>query len=224
LAQEIQFTGNSHSCCVCFVDVVDSTRITTVEITNAEKIKIYYSMFINTMAVIARNFGATIIKNTGDSLVYYFPATSNFTHISAFKDVLECGLTMIAVNPIINAKLKQEEGLLPPLYYRISADYGRVEVAKSLTSTTEDLFGPIVSICSKINSKAAPNEMVIGEGLYQIVKPSFEYNYIFNEIDKYSIDNNNFKHHYRVYSVANRDSNKNKNNNDTLNLYRNIIS
>jgi two-component system, OmpR family, response regulator ChvI len=112
LAQEIQFTGNSHSCCVCFVDVVDSTRITTVEITNAEKIKIYYSMFINTMAVIARNFGANIIKNTSDSLV--------FTHISAFKDVLEYGLTMIAVNPIISANLHEE--LLPSLHYRISTD------------------------------------------------------------------------------------------------------
>jgi two-component system, OmpR family, response regulator ChvI len=147
LAQEIQFTGNSHSCCVCFVDVVDSTRITTVEITNAEKIKRYYSIFINTMAIIARNFGANIIKNTSDSLV--------FTHISAFKDVLEYGLTMIAVNPIISANLHEE--LLPSLHYRISTDYGRVEFAKSLASTTEDLFGSTVSICSKINSKAAPN-------------------------------------------------------------------
>jgi two-component system response regulator ChvI len=74
LAEEIQFTGNSHNCCVCFVDVVDSTRI-TVEITNTEKIERYYSIFINTMAAIARNSGANIIKNTGDSLIYYFPRT-----------------------------------------------------------------------------------------------------------------------------------------------------
>jgi two-component system response regulator ChvI len=187
LAEELQFTGYSHNCCVCFVDVVDSPRI-TVEITNTEKIKRYYSIFINTMAAIARNSGANIIKNTGDSLIYYFPRTSDPTHISAFKGVIECGLTMIAVNPIINAKL--QENLLPPLYYRISAYYGRVEVAKSLTSTTEDLFGRTVSICSKINSKASPNGMVIGEDLYQIVKPPFENDYLFNEVDEYSIDNN----------------------------------
>jgi hypothetical protein len=35
---------------------------------------------------------------------------------------------MIAASDIINANLK-EEGGLPSLYYRISADYGRVEVA-----------------------------------------------------------------------------------------------
>jgi len=103
------------------------------------------------------------------------------------KGVFECGLTMIAINPLINAKL--QEKLLPSLYYRISVDYGRVEIAKSLTSTSEDLFGPTVSICAKINSMAAPNEMVIGSDLYQIVESSFGDDYIFNQIGEYSIDN-----------------------------------
>jgi two-component system, OmpR family, response regulator ChvI len=106
LAEEIEFTGSSQNCCVCFVDAVDSTKI-TVEISNAEKIKRYYSIFINTMAAIVRNSGANIIKNTGDSLIYYFPKTSDPDpdNMSAFKGVLECGLTMIAVNPHINVKL-----------------------------------------------------------------------------------------------------------------------
>lgn len=126
-------------------------------------------------------------------------------------------LTMIAVNPLINAKLQEE--LLPSLYYRISADYGRVEIAKSLTSTSEDLFGPTVSVCAKINSMAAPNEMVVGRDLYQIVEPAFGHDYIFNEIGEYLIDNH--KHHYRIYSVIYK--NNNRNNDDTLNLYRNVI-
>jgi two-component system, OmpR family, response regulator ChvI len=216
VTEEIQFTGSSQNCCVCFVDAVDSTKI-TVEISNSEKIKRYYSIFINTMAAIVRNSGANIIKNTGDSLIYYFPKTSDPDNMPAFKGVLECGLTMIAINPLINAKL--QEKLLPSLYYRISADYGRVEIAKSLTSTSEDLFGPTVSICAKINSMAAPNQMVIGSDLYQIVEPSFGDDYIFNQIDEYSIDNH--KHRYPIYSA--RYKNNNKNNDDTLNLYRNVI-
>jgi two-component system, OmpR family, response regulator ChvI len=112
--------------------------------------KRYYSVFINIMSAIARDFNSTIIKNTGDSIIYYFPDTSDSANVSAFKRVLECGLTKIAVNPIINSKLNDEG--LPSLDYRISADYGRVDVAKSLTSTSEDLFGPTVNICSKINS------------------------------------------------------------------------
>jgi class 3 adenylate cyclase len=81
---------------------------------------------------------------------------------------------MIAVNPIINTKLKEKK--LPGLSYRISADYGKVEVAKSLTSTSEDLFGPTVNLCSKINSRACPNQMVVGNNLYKITKAAFSIN------------------------------------------------
>jgi two-component system, OmpR family, response regulator ChvI len=221
LAEEIQFTGKSHNCCVCFVDVVDSTRITTVEITHPQKIKAYYSVFINTMAAIARDFDATVIKNTGDSLIYYFPKTADSSNnMSAFKSVFECGLTMIAVNPIVNAKLQKEEEGLPPLSYRISADYGRVEEAKSLTSTSEDLFGPTVSLCAKINSKAEPNGMIIGNNLYQVTKATFEYNYHFNKIDEYSIDDSS-DNQYPVYSIASKDK---KNNDKKLKkMYNNIL-
>ena len=46
------------------------------------------------MAAIARNFDAKVIKNTGTSLIYYFPKTSDSSNLSAFRDVLECGITM----------------------------------------------------------------------------------------------------------------------------------
>ena len=173
MVQEISFTGNSQNYCICFVDIIDSTKNTVI--IDAEKTKRYYSVFINVMAAIARDFSSNIIKNTGDSLIFYFPETSDSANISAFESVLKCGLTMIAVNPIINAKLN-EEGL-PSLHYRISADYGRVDVAKSLTSTSEDLFGPTVNICAKINSFASPNGMVLGGDLYKIVNRTFDKNY-----------------------------------------------
>ena len=204
LAKEIQFTGNSRKCCICFIDVVDSTRITIIEITDPEKMKRFYSIFINTMAAIARSFGANIIKNTGDSLIYYFPETVDSpNNMAAFKNVFECGLTMISVNPIVNIKL-QNEHVLPNLSYRISADYGRVEVATSLTSANEDLFGPAVNLCAKINYKAEPNGMVIGNNLYQITKALCGNNYHFNKIDEYPIDDN-FNNHYSVYSVASKE-------------------
>ena len=74
-------------------------------------------------------------------LEQYFPKTSNSADdISAFKEVFECGLTMIEASPIINTKVQEER--LSDLNYRISADYGRVETARSMTSTSDDLFGP----------------------------------------------------------------------------------
>ena len=215
LTEEISFSTQSQNFCVCFVDMVDSTKI-TAEATNKEKVRKYYSIFINTMATIARNFGAKVIKNTGDCLISYYPKTSDSTYKSAFKDVIECGLTMIEASPIINAKLKQE-GLLS-ISYRISADYGAVEVAKSITSQNYDFFGSTVNLCAKINSKAPPNGMVIGGDLYQIVKKSYDY-YRFEELGGYSIVS--FKHPYPIYSVISK--NRNNNINNALSQYKTKI-
>ena len=59
---------------------------------------------------------------------------------------------------------------LPSVNYRISADYGTVMLAKSVNSPSDDIFGPTVNLCSKINRKAHPNGMVIGNDLFQVVK------------------------------------------------------
>jgi class 3 adenylate cyclase len=65
---------------------------------------------------------------------------------------------MILARDIINAKLDAQN--LLPVSYRISADYGRVEVATSTSSRTQDLFGSPMNICAKINSMAEPNGLV----------------------------------------------------------------
>ena len=207
--EEISFSSKSQSYCVCFVSMIDTTAETTFTINDPDKIKRYYSIFINTMAAIARNFDAKVMKNTGTSLVYYFPKTSNSSNSSAFKDVIECGVTMVAANKVINMKLR-EEGL-PTMHYRISADYGRVEVARSQSSPdTDDMFGSTMNVCAKINSIAPRNHMVIGSDLYYIAKKfslsSFFGNdgsssqYRFKKIGEYSITPG-FKYQYPVYSV-----------------------
>jgi hypothetical protein len=126
---------------------------------------------------------------------------------------------MISANPIVNAKLQKEDGL-PNLSYRISANYGRVEVATSLTSATEDLFGPTVNF-AKINSKAEPNGMVVGNNSFQVAKNSCGDNYHFNKIDEYPIDDNSTNHQYSVYSIISKD--KKSNDKNLKILYRNIL-
>jgi len=58
--EEICFI-EAQNCCVCFIDIVNSTRITS-NINNPEKVRKYYKIFLNTMAAIARNSGAKITK------------------------------------------------------------------------------------------------------------------------------------------------------------------
>ena len=102
--------------------MVEPTKISAT--LDPEKMKRLYSIFINMMAVIARDNDANVIKNTGDSIIFYFPKTSDSTYLPAFNDVLDCGFIMLGVDLIINEKLTEEK--LPHLHYRISADYGRV--------------------------------------------------------------------------------------------------
>src|SRR5918996_4839247 len=183
-SEEISFLDRSMNCCIGFVDMVNSTKV-TAEIYDRGKIGQYYSIFINTMAVLVKNYGAKIVKNAGDALIFYFPDSLDPAHEASFKDILECFTVMILARHIINAKLDSQN--LPPVSYRISADYGRVEVATSTSSRTEDLFGSPMNICAKINSMAEPNGIVIGGDLYQIIK-SFSYvnnnnnGYGFNEL------------------------------------------
>ena len=93
---------------------------TTSEITDPNKISRYYSIFLNTLSTIAKNFNAKIIKVISDGLIFYFPETYDSSNRSAFKDVIECCLTMITANIIINEELHKEK--LPYVSYRISAD------------------------------------------------------------------------------------------------------
>ena len=158
----------------------------------------FYSIFLNAMATIARNFGAKIIKNAGDSLLFYFPRTVDSTNPTNFRDVLECGMTMLAARQAINAKLLDEK--MPSVSYRISADHGRVEIAKSVSSQSDDLFGPAMNMTAKINSKARPNGMAIGENLHRIVKVLDEYTF---SIEQESLLEN--QNNYALYHVDSRD-------------------
>ncbi|MFL6523314.1 MAG: adenylate/guanylate cyclase domain-containing protein, partial [Nitrososphaera sp.] len=167
LVKEISFLDRSMNCCIGFVNMVNSADVTAEMASNRQKIGQYYSIFINTMAIVVKNYGAKIVKNAGDALIFYFPDSSDPSNESAFKDILECFTTMIVARDIINAKL-HSEGNLPPVSYRISADYGKVEVATSTSSRGgEDLFGSTMNICAKINSMAEANGIVIGGDLYR---------------------------------------------------------
>jgi two-component system, OmpR family, response regulator ChvI len=187
-------------------------------IANSEKTREYYSIFLNTIASIAKGFDAKIIKNVGDGLVCYFPKTSDRKNDSAFQDIIGFGVTAMAARHNIN-RIMHEKKLPYAINYRISVDYGRVEVAETVASGgEEDLFGSPMNLCAKINSIAPINGMAIGYNLYQILKGlfsdslSFSYSkyYDFQQIGKYTWKEDNQQHiSYPVYSIiVNKDRNK----------------
>lgn len=188
-AGEISFSGRVQNCCVCFIDMIGSTKISS-ELSPARLSK-YYEFFLNPIALIARNFGAKIVKNAGDALIFYFDEANDPKNIGKFKNVLDCGLTMGMASKTLNAKMLGEN--LPPVKYRISAEYGQVSIARSKSSQSDDLFGPAMNICAKINPLARPNGLLIGQNLYEIVR----------ELDEYvfAVGMNSSKGSYPAYHV-----------------------
>jgi class 3 adenylate cyclase len=189
----VNFLDKSQSYCVGLVDIINSTKISAS--LTPHKLSKYYEVFLNSMAQIVEKFGGFVIKNIGDSLLFYFPDSSKSTKSYDFKNCLECGLSMIEEHENINKILKKEK--LPPLNYRISADYGEVSIMKTNGSSNIDVFGTPVNMCTKINHAAPKNSIVIGSDLYRTAKKLDSYSY--RMINSYSVG---MKFVYPVYYVS----------------------
>lgn len=188
----VAFSGKSQSYCVGLVDIVNSTRIShSLEMYKMSK---YYEIFINSISTVLGRFGGSVIKNMGDSLLYYFPESSNTESKYGITSCLEASLAIIQEHISINDCLQREN--LPPVDYRVSADYGMVIVMNTNDSESLDIIGPPVNMVSKINRSAAVNGIVFGSDLYQIGKDLNEYR--FKRIGEYSIG---LKNSYPLYSI-----------------------
>ena len=176
----IRFSEESRKCCFCFIDLVDSTK-NALKFSNLKDTRKYYSTFINSIYEITKKYNAKIIKNIGDSLLFYFPDTADTINISRFGKALECGLEILENRQNVSDKVSTEN--LPPFNYRISMDYGVIEIALSGEYNQLDIFGSAVNLCAKVNILSNPNELVIGDNLYRILQaysPFIEKHYLFN--------------------------------------------
>ena len=63
------------------------------------------------------------------------------------QHVFDCSTLMIKSNKPLNQELAEED--LPPINFRISMNYGLVEVALGSNNKEVDLFGSVVNECAK---------------------------------------------------------------------------
>ena len=181
-----------------FIDLIDSTK-NTITMDNLELIRKYYSKFINSTSEVVKSYSGKVIKNIGDSLLFYFPKTTDVNNMGVFEDAIECGFKILDERYSINQELSKQH--LPPFNYRISLDYGVVDLALSGDYSQIDLFGTTINLCSKINSSLSiPNDITIGDNFYRILK-SFSVivnNYNFINNGEYRITESN---RYSTYIV-----------------------
>jgi class 3 adenylate cyclase len=181
--EKLSFSEARSLLCVGIIDIVNSTKITAR--LKRQQMNRFYSLFINWSTAVVGGYGGKVVKNMGDSLLFYFPVSEN--DIRGIRDALNCGIAMSMLHPSINSKFSSE--MLPNLNYRISFDYGEVSFATTKDSSTSDIFGVTVNLCSKINNLAEPNTVIIGGDMYQVSR----------DLDGYS-----FKESKKSISVSNK--------------------
>jgi CheY-like chemotaxis protein len=198
--------------------LVDSTK-NTIEMDNLEYMRKYYSTFINTISDQVKNSNGKVIKNIGDCLLFYFPKTTDHNNIHAFTEVIDCLSKILNERHETNKELCNQN--LPPFNYRISIDYGVLDLALVGDYSQIDLFGSTINLCSKINSSLSiPNEIIIGDNLYRVLKsfPTIINNYNFIENGEYKITTNSTG--YSTYLIKRKNTSivrfKNFNNKSSL--------
>ena len=196
----IRFSGDSIKSCIGFIDLVDSTK-NTITMEGLDYIRKYYSKFINSTSEVVKSYSGKVIKNIGDCLLFYFPKTSDFKNIETFRETIDCAFKILEVRYVVNQELAKEH--LPPFNYRITIDYGVLDLALVGDYSQIDLFGTTINLCSKINSSPSlsiHNEIIIGDNLYRILKsfPTIINNYNFINNGEYKISESN---RYSTYNI-----------------------
>ena len=161
----LQFSDKSEKYCVCMVDIMNSTKI-CANLSDSQTSE-FYQIFLNTIGSIVQKFEGTVVKNIGDALLFYF-AVGEKDEKRVLEQCLDCCLAMSDAHEEIVEKLRKKE--LPLLDYRISATYGIVRIAKTSTSSVNDIFGATVNRCAKINRSAPPNGVIIGQDFHNTIK------------------------------------------------------
>ena len=157
---------------VLYVDLVGSTTM-TLELPE-EKIAIIISSFAQEMAAVIRQYEGYVLKFVGDAVIGYFDAQNN--GLLASDNAVNCAKSMISViqkgiNPILN------QYDYPDLMVKIGVDFGKnivVRYGSDEQQSHVDVMGPAMNIAAKIQNMAKPNQILIGQDVYQRLHPNFQ--------------------------------------------------
>ena len=160
---------------VLYVDLVGSTTM-TLELP-AEKLATIVSSFSQEMASVIRLHGGLVLKFVGDAVIGYFNASEN--SLLPSDNAVNCAKSMLTVidkgiNPILN------QYDYPDLMVKIGVDYGQsivVRYGSNEETSHVDLMGPVMNIASKIQGMAKPNQILIGQDVYQRIHPTTQKNF-----------------------------------------------
>ncbi len=157
---------------VLYVDLVGSTTM-TLELP-VEKLATIVSSFSQEMASTIQHHNGLVLKFVGDAVIGYFIAEEN--QLLASDNAVSCAQSMDnviqnGINPVLN------QYDYPELTAKIGLDFGQSIVMRYGSDPAEshiDLIGPAMNIAAKIQSRALPNQILIGQDVFQRLHPDMQ--------------------------------------------------
>jgi adenylate cyclase len=153
-----------------FVVIINSTEMS---LTLPEtKFALILQSFAQELTIAISGYGGYVFKYEGDAVIALFP--TEYNEEKACRNALDCSRAILRIiNEIINPAFNTNQ--LPQITVRIGMAYGYALVVlygKSLENSHIDVVGSSISLATKIASIANPNQILIGESIYNIFQSS----------------------------------------------------
>jgi len=153
--------------------IIDINNSTQMSLTLPEfKFAQLLQTFAQEVSIVVSGYGGFVFKYEGDAVIVIFPA--DYDEIKACKNALNCSSAVLeivknGINPIFR------ENELPEITVRTGLAFGPTLVVlygKSLEKAHVDITGSSISLAAKIASIAKPNQVLVGELIYNIIMSS----------------------------------------------------
>ena len=153
--------------------IIDINNSTQMSLTLPEsKFAQLLQTFAQEVSIVVSGYGGFVFKYEGDAVIVIFPA--DYDEIKACKNALNCSSAVLeiiknGINPIFR------ENELPEITVRTGLAFGPTLVVlygKSLEKAHVDITGSSISLAAKIASIAKPNQVLVGELIYNIIVSS----------------------------------------------------
>src|SRR5215469_5976831 len=166
---------------IMIIDVNNSTEMSLT--LQEDRFALLIQTFAQEISIAVRGYGGYVFKYEGDAVIAVFP--EEYDKLKACNNALNSATSILQIiREIINPAFK--ENGLPEISVKIGLTYGYALVllyGGSLEKAHIDLIGSSISLAPKIVSITRPNQVLIGESIYNIVKlPTYMNNSRFVEI------------------------------------------
>ena len=150
-----------------FVDINKSTEMSLSLPEN--KFALILQTFAQEISITVAGYGGYVFKYEGDAVIVLFPA--EYDNVKACKNALNCSKAILQIiKEVINPAFSANQ--LPEIKVKIGMAYGYALVVlygKTLEKSHIDTIGSGISLAAKITSIAKPNQVLVGESIYNVL-------------------------------------------------------